>query len=235
MRRLLPTLFVAALGLAQVPHIAGRGEDRKAAITAQVLLDRSQMKTAIGQDPGENIVVVQVTLTPAAGEKVIVNRDDFLLRSDRSGDNSRPLEPAQIAGTSVMVVKSEGGSQGTGMAEQRRVPWGTSYPGGMPPGQIPSTLPTNQMPAGGGSATADTSTASATIDEKPVKSNPLLDALTAKVLSEGETEKPVTGLLYFQMGGKIRPKDLELVYRRAPPRISVRFIDPNAKKKGKNK
>jgi hypothetical protein len=51
------------------------------------------------------------------------------------------------------------------------------------------------------------------------------------VLKDGEIDHPVTGLLYFQIDGKVKPKQLELVYRKAPPRVSVRFVDPNAKKK----
>jgi hypothetical protein len=218
---------------AQTPPITGKGEDRKVAIEAVAYLDRDAMRAAVGIDPGENVVVVKVTLTPARDEPLRLNCDDFLLRSDRSGQSSRPLEAAQLAGTSVMVVKSEGGGQGVGTAEQRRVPWGTTYPGGMPTGRVPSTLPTNQGPAVG-NTTADTSTASATVEEKKKAGpNPLLDALQAHILTEGEFDKPVTGLLYFQMDGKIRPKDLELVYRRAPPRVSLRFVAPNTKKKGK--
>jgi hypothetical protein len=88
------------------------------------------------------------------------------------------------------------------------------------PGQSPNA----------GSATADTSEAQASIEDRNLKTNPLLDALKAKILPEGEIEKPVSGLLYFQMEGKLRPKDIELVYRKSPPRVSLRFIDQNKKK-----
>jgi hypothetical protein len=91
---------------------------------------------------------------------------------------------------------------------------------GLPmPGQSPNV----------GTATADTSEAQASIEERAVKKNPLLEALKAKAIPEGEIEKPLSGLLYFQMEGKLRPKDLELVYRKAPPRISVRFVDSKRK------
>jgi len=130
------------------------------------------------------------------------------------------------------VVKSVGGQQGRGMADQQRVPIGGypggGYPGGGYPGGVPSTIPMGAPM--GGSATADTSEASASIEDKNAgKPNPLLDALKAKVLQGGEIDHPVTGLLYFQIDGKVKPKQLELVYRKAPPRVSLRFKDPNKK------
>ena len=202
---------------------SGKGSDEKVSIQATAFLDHDRAVAALGQDPGPSIVVVAVTLTPAPGFKIDLNRDDFLLRSDRDGQKSRPLEPTQIAGTSVMVVKSVGGTQGTGMSQQRRVPIGV--PGTYPGGGMPPTISMPGETPVGGSATADTSEAQASIEERAVRSNPLLDALKAKVLAEGETEKPVSGLLYFQIEGKLRPKDIELVYRKGPPRVSVRFVE----------
>ena len=209
----------------------GTASDRKASIEAVAYIDREQMKAVLGQDPGESIVIVKVTFKPGEGEKINLMRDDFLLRSDRDGQKSRPMEPSQIAGTSVMVVSSRGGTQGTGMSEERRVPWGVpGIPGGSPTGAPPMGLPMPGQSPNVGVATADTSDAHASIEERAVKTNPLLDALKAKVLPEGELEKPVSGLLYFQMEGKLRPKDLELVYRHAPPRLSIRFVDSKKKK-----
>jgi hypothetical protein len=233
-KTILSVLAAGTVLLAQKPapkvELKGQGSDRKATVEAVAYLDREQMKALLGQDPGESIVLVQVTFTPAAGEKINLMRDDFLLRSDRDGQRSRPMEPSQIAGTSVMVVSSRGGTQGTGMSEERRVPWGVpGIPGGSPTGGPPRGLPMPGQSPNVGSATADTSEASASIEERSVKKNPLLDALKAKILPEGELDKPVTGLLYFQMEGKLRPKDLELVYRKAPPRISLRFVDPKKK------
>jgi len=48
-------------------------------------------------------------------------------------------------------------------------------------------------------------------------------------LPDGELDKPASGLLYFLIEGKLRAKDLELVYRKAPPRLSIRFKDPTKK------
>ena len=208
----------------------GTGGDEKVDISARAFLDKESAREALGKDLGEGYIVVEVTLTPKGGEKLNIDLDDFLLRSDKDGQHSRPLTPSQVAGGTVMVVKSVGGQQGRGMASQQRIPIG-GYPGGYPgqyPGGIPSTIPVGAPVAG--SATADTSEASASIEDKDKnKPNPLLDTLKAKALREGETDKPVTGLLYFQIDGKVKAKQLEFIYRKAPPRVSVRFKDPNKK------
>lgn len=212
---------------------AGEAADEKIGISARVFLDHDSTKQVVGEDPGAGYIVVEVTVTPRGDEKVSIDLDDFLLRSDKDGQHSRPLTPTQVAGNAVMVVKSVGGSQGRGMGQQNRVPYGYpgSYPGGYPTGGYPQTMPGMGSPTAG-SATADTSDAAASIEEKGKgKPNPLLDALKAKVLKDGEIAQPVTGLLYFQIDGKVKPKQLELVYRKSPPRVSVRFVDPNAKKK----
>jgi hypothetical protein len=209
---------------------SGTASDEKIEIAARAFLDRESMKEALGNDLGAGYLIVEVTVTPKGDEKLNLDLDDFLLRSDKDGQHSRPLTPSQVAGGAVMVVKSVGGQQGRGMADQRRIPIG-GYPGGYPgqyPGGAPSTVPMGSPV--GGSATADTSDASASIEEKDAgKPNPLLDALKAKVLQGGDIDHPVTGLLYFQIDGKVKPKQLELVYRKAPPRVSLRFKDPNKK------
>ena len=212
----------------------GEASDDKIGITAQAFLDRDSMKRAVGEYPGEGYIVVEVTVTPKGDEKISLDLDDFLLRSDKDGQHSRPLTPSQVAGNAVMVVKSVGGSQGRGMGQQNRVPIG-GYPGGGYPGSYPGGYPQTYPGMGSptmGNATADTSDAAASIEDKGKgKPNPLLDALKAKVLKDGAITQPVTGLLYFQIDGKVKPKQLELVYRKAPPRVSIRFVDPNAKKK----
>ena len=205
----------------------GSGKDEQITISARALLGRDTIKDELGYDIGAGYIVVEVTVTPAPGEKVSLDLDDFLVRSDKDGQHSRPLTPSQVAGSTVLVVKSVGGTQGRGMSEQRRVPIG-GYPGGGYPGGVGS-IPTNESP-NSGTATADTSSAAASIEERGGgKPNPLLDALKAKVLKDGEIDAPVKGLLYFQIDGRLKPKQLELVYRKAPPRVSVRFVDPNAK------
>lgn len=214
-----------------VPPILGSASDAKVSIDAIAYLDQGEMKKVLGEELGEGFLIVQVKFKPAPGETIQLSRDDFLIRSDRSGEVSRPLEAAQIAGTSVMVVGSQGGSQGTGMSEERRVPYGVpGVPGDRNPDGSPRSLPMPNQAPNVGSATADTSSASASIEERGKTNSPLLTALKAKILPDGEIDKEISGLLYFQIERRQRPKDIELIYRKSPPRVSIRFVDPNKKK-----
>lgn len=210
------------------PPITGEGQDQKIKIEAQVWLDRAEMKQATGVDPGEGFLIVKVKVSPGKGEVLNLNRDDFLLRSDRDGQRSRPLEPTQIAGSSVMVISSRAGSQGEVMSQRRRVPMGLPVPTGDPRGVPGQGLPMpNETPVVG-SATADTSEAQASFEDKK-GNNALLELLKQKQMQEGELKEPAEGLLYFQIEGKHKVKHLELVYRKAPPRVHLRFTEPKKK------
>lgn len=209
------------------PEWRGRAGDMEVSLEARLYFEREQIRQVLGHDPGPGIVVVEVTVTPVPGKVVELDPDDFLLRSDRDGQRSRPLDPAQIAGSAVMVISSRGGTQGTGMAEERRVPWGVpGIPGGSSTGGPPRGIPMPGQSPNVGTATADTSEAVASVEEnREKKSSPLLEALQARKLAAGRLEGPRTGLLYFLIEGKVRAKDLELVYRKAPPRLHIRFSD----------
>ena len=95
--------------------------------------------------------------------------------------------------------------------------------GGIPgTGSRPQQLPGNGGGIGnsGGTATGDSKVEVSTSD----KPNPLLAVLKEKVLPEKEITQPISGLLYFQMvGGKLKPKDLELHYKGPAGRLSLRF------------
>lgn len=236
MRNIFPIWILATAAMAQTGTSlpAGAAADNKMALEAKLYMTRDEAKKALGADPGPNIVVVEVTVTPKADDgKMYLDHDEFLLRSDRDGQRARPLMPAQLAGTSVMVIGSRGvTSGGPVMGGERRVPYG-GIPGvpGDPRGGPPPTLPHPQQ-GQMGSPTAGASEATISIEEQKAgrEQNLLLDALKEKLLPAGEIDKPVTGLLYFSFEGtKHRVKHFELVYRKAPPRIALRFEEPKKK------
>ena len=227
MTRIVSLLFVTALSFGATKPIAtGSASNGVAKIDARLLLDREAIKEVLGQDPGENVVVVELTVAPAQDKKLNVVLDDFLMRSDRDGQRCQPYAPSQIGGDTVLVVSSVGGQQGTGMTEQRRIPYGIPGIPGTGGGVGPS-LPGNQPPTGG-VATADTSEANASIDDKTGRTNdnPLLAALKAKILPEKEIQAQQKGLLYFIFEGKQKVKDFELLYKTSAGRLSVRFKEP---------
>jgi hypothetical protein len=176
-------------------------------ITATPLLDKDQLHQELGADVGPGIVVVKVQIRPVSDKPVKIDHDDFLLFSEKDGQRSQPYEPSQIAGTSSLIVTPTGTHSGHGAQPS----WGI---GGFGIG-------------GGGSAgssgpavATEAKVEGASTDDK---ANPLLALLKAKILPEKETTETVSGLLYFQIDGKVKTKDLEMRYKTPAGKLSIRF------------
>jgi hypothetical protein len=180
-------------------------------IVAKAYTDRQDIKRLLGAELESTIVVLEVRLVPKPGTKLSVIRDDFELRSDKNGQRSTPLAPSQIAGSSVLVIASTGGG---GFSTGGNGPvWGP--PTGGRPRRIGSDGATVGNSGGGSEATIQTG--------GKVKEDPTLALLEAKILPEREIAEPLSGLLYFFLEGKHKPKDVELFYRGAAGKLSLRF------------
>jgi len=188
-------------------------------ISATAILDKDQIRQELGSDLGGEIVVVRVTIRPVSDKPIQVSLDDFLLISGKDGQRAQPYSPSQIAGNSTLVVTPQGTRNGGLGANNNGPIWG-GIPG---TGSRPQQMPGNG--AGIGSTTAGTATVDSKVDvSNSDKPNPLLAVLKEKVLPEKEITQPTSGLLYFQMvGGKLKPKDLELHYKGPAGRLSLRF------------
>jgi len=168
------------------------------------MMDRDEIKQELGYDLGADIVVLHVTLHTVSDKPVQVSHDDFVLVSSKDGQRSEPYEPGQIAGADSLTVTP------TGMRKGGRNPgFGGLTIGGM----------------GGGMGTGKTTQTpdvkvQAQHDDTP---NPLLAVLTEKILPEKEITDTISGLLYFQMVGKLKPKDLELHYKGPAGKMALRF------------
>src|SRR5262249_37773397 len=128
--------------------------------------------------------------------------DDFLLVSGKDGQRAEPYSPSQIAGSDVLVVTRQEGKKGGGLG----IGLGPLMGGG-----------------GGSSPGTATNTETQVAKSDPGKANPLLAVLKDKVLPEKEISDPISGLLYFQIVGKVKPKDLELHYKGPAGRLALRF------------
>ena len=163
------------------------------------------------------IVVVQVTVRPLGDDPVKIWLDDFTLLSDKDGQRAMPFQPSQIAGAGAIIVKNAAtGKSSTTVMNQGA--GGTIM--GMPTG--------GPMMGNGASATP-----SAEIEVKDAQDNtdsPLLLALRQKVLPEKAVTEPVTGLLYFQIEGKVKPKNLELFYKTRSGKLGLRFVPEKGEK-----
>jgi hypothetical protein len=199
-----------AYGIAIFLAAAAQGADKKlpieqasnemVSISATAMLDKDQIRQELGSELGDDMIVVRVVFRPVSDKPVRIDRDDFLLISDKDGQRSQPFAPSQIAGSTALVVTPQ-------TAKNSRSNTGVSL-GGFGIGRSPGTAPP-----------ADSKVET----KKSDKEDPLLAVLTAKVLPEKETTEEVTGLLYFQLTGKLKPKDLELHYKGPSGRLALRF------------
>jgi hypothetical protein len=195
---LLPALLLNAAKKKEPGH--GRGENEDLTITATLYTEPDQIKELIGSDLGGYYIVVDLKAEPKYGKDVTLRRDDFVLRTDKDGEKSEPFVGSQIAGNEALVVTEEG-------AQTRKT---RGFSG--------ITLGGGAIGAGGNDDGGQRKTAIKT----DATTNPLKKVLNEKMLPEGKTDKPVTGLLYFPLQ-KQKMKDLKLLYGGPENRISIRF------------
>lgn len=208
--------FAVCLAAEKKLPVAKAGNS-KLQITATLYHEKDSIKDELGSDLGGYFKVIRVELTPTGDTPLRVDRDDFLLRSFKDGQKSGAFEPSQIAGRGALVVSTT--SSGGGIVAEDRGPiWG-GIPG---TGGRPRRIGGVEPPAVGNSAgqTEAVATAKTGAGEKE---NPLLAVLKEKVLPEKEISEPLSGLLYFSLEGKHKPKDLELHYLGPAGKIVLKF------------
>jgi hypothetical protein len=202
---LASVLFVS--GAAKKTTATARGENDDVILNVTIYLDAAAVKEALGDDLGGHYIVAQVKVEPRYTKEITIDRDDFILRTDKDGDRTKPMAPSQIAGGGGLVLTRTDGPGGQG-AERSR---GWSIGGmGMGGGGV-----------GGGGGPENTGV-KASAEKGGEKETPLKKMLDAKVLPEKKVEEPVTGFLYFPMENQ-KMKDLELLYGGKENRIRMRF------------
>ena len=186
-------------------------EDASVAIKATVFTEKEDIKSLIGSDLDGYYVVVKVEVEPKSTIKIY--RDDFLLRTDRDGEKSTSFSASQIAGKGALVVTQTYGG-GAIASESPGPAWGGI---GGPPGRLGNP---DQGVMGNSASVASNQIQ---MDEGGKNANPLKAVLEEHILKEGETGKPVSGLLYFPMEPKQKSKQLELRYTGGKSKIIIRF------------
>lgn len=89
----------------------GQVEDDTVSIAA-TLLNADQLRQAVGSDFGNNYTVLDVRVTPKGGMPYVLTLDDFILRSESSGEHSGPfLSAGQIGGEGALVVTQTYGNR----------------------------------------------------------------------------------------------------------------------------
>jgi hypothetical protein len=208
--RLLAIFLGSALlvsGAAKKTTATARGENDDVILNVTIYIDSASVKEALGDDLGGHYIVAQVKVEPKYTKEITIDRDDFILRTDKDGDRTKPMAPSQIAGRGSLVLTGTQGPGGLGAERSRG--WSMGGPIGMGGGGIG---------AGGG---ADTSGVNATMENSD-KESPLRKLLDAMVLPERKIEVPVTGFLFFPMEYQ-KIKDLEMLYGGKENRDRMRF------------
>jgi len=201
MRRIIAlALAVCGAALAGEKRLASGQNGNEAVMVSADVLDSDHLKQIFGTDFENGFVVLEVTLTPRGGKPFEVHLDEFLLRSEQTGEHSAALAPSQIAGTGTLVVH-QGGEQRskTGISGG----FGGIFMGGdaMGPG------------------VADPGKAEIKNGEKK---DPLLDVLKRKMLPEKPVEDTVTGLMFFPLE-KEKPKNLNLTVTTPAGKLRMKF------------
>jgi hypothetical protein len=174
-------------------------------ISAAPPLTKDEIKQELGSDLADDIIVVRLTARPLTDKPVQLNLDDFLLISSKDGQRSGPFAPGQLAGSETLAVTDNGVRRGLG-DHHPTIGFGL---GGIGGGSSPGTAgpaPDTKMQ-----------------ESRDAKENPLLAAIRAKILPEKQITDPVTGLLFFQISGKVKTKDLELRYKGPTGTMALRF------------
>jgi hypothetical protein len=183
-----------------------RGENQDLTLDVTVYLDGDAIKEVLGDDLGGHFIVAKVVVEPKYGKEIAIDRDDFMLRTDKDGDRSKPMAPSQIAGRGALVITSTRGPSGEGAEPTRGWSMGGIGIGG----------------GGAGTGGADPKSVKATMEKGSDTESPLKKILDGKVLPEKKTTQPLEGLLFFPLE-KQRLKDLELIYGGRENRIGLRF------------
>ena len=213
--RLSLAALLAALLLSAAKKTSGtnHGENEDVVVTATIYTDPADIKNLLGDDLGGHYIVADVKVEPKYGKEIAVDRDDFILRTDKDGERDRPYEGSQIAGRTALVVgKTKAAPTQDSQPDYRDVP--------VPIGG-PLMYPGAGVGVGGNGGAVDANKAAVKKDSSDAP-NPLEKLLDEKILPDGKTAKAVTGLLYFPME-KQKLKDLELLYGPKETRISLRF------------
>jgi hypothetical protein len=203
---LLFLALCATLSAAKKPQPIedGVGSNTDASIRATVYADPANIQELLGNDLGGHYIVVKIDLSP--NKQFTIDRDNFMLRTDKDGERAHPYEATQIAGDGALVVTTDEDLNKDKKKGSSGIMLGGMGGGmGSSPGMVGSPKPV-----------------SATMKESTGEKNPLLKTLEARILPQKEVDQPTSGLLYFPME-KQKVKDLELIVTTPAGKLNIRF------------
>ena len=222
--RLMACLCVLSLSLSagsKKDTPIGTAGDEWVEMKADIYLALDEVHTAVGADVPPGIVVVKVSIKPRGNETLRLNNDDFQLLSYKDGQKSAPYTPTQIAGgTTIQLKKATTSTIGIGSVSNGPT-WGGL--GGSRPRELPGNGGGVGNSGGVDSTTVEAGKVEESKDSKDKKESKLLVALKEKQLKEGQIKDWESGLLYFPLEGKQKPKDLVLIFKSPAGRLVLAF------------
>jgi hypothetical protein len=199
-------MFAAMANAAEKKPLPNQAGNDDIDLAGTVMLERQEVQQALGGDLGQGYVIVHIKVTPKADAGLRVSPDDFTLLSRKDGERSPALEPSQIGGKGALIVRPAAEQPGGDGTRTNGPIWGG----------VTIRAGANKKASGLGDAPEPK------IDNS-IEESPLLGTLKQKMLPETETKKPVEGLLYFIMNGKLKPKDVSLIYKGPAGKLVMEF------------
>ena len=216
---MLPRLLACsalALALAAAPKppskvATAKGENKEVALTVTLYLDPADVERLVGDNLDKHFILAEVQFEPRGGKEVLIDRDDFVLRTDSNGAHTTPFAPSQIAGGSPIILREV--DEGQAKAAASAGPFG--FPGRK---RTDANEKSKDSKKGKAAESAKSETAVRPAD----KEKALEQALKDKELPQKKTSQPVSGLLYFGME-KQKMKDISVTYGPKDDLITLRF------------
>jgi hypothetical protein len=181
------------------------GDNDSINVTATLFLKPDEVIQEIGANPGSDVVVLHVRVTPKVDKPVSISPDDFILLAHDDGERNQPYDPSEIAGKGVLIIKEQK-QDSVGVDPVRPTIAGIAIGG----------LGNKKKPA-------DDSKTPTGMNDKDTGNNDLLTKLKAKELATQDIQKPVEGLLYFKLTGKHKLKNMAVLYRGPSGEINMEF------------
>jgi hypothetical protein len=153
--RILALLTVTtALVSAADKRIVGTamGENQDLILHVTLYMDPASVNEVVGTDLGGHFFVADVKVEPKYGKEIAIDRDDFVLRTDKNGEKTTPFAPSEIAGRGALVVKQQriGGNEGSilygGVAPNVNGPAVFKDGSGTPGSELEKTLEAKVLP-----------------------------------------------------------------------------------------
>ena len=196
-----------------------------AQISVRLVRDANDLVSLLGSDLERDYVLAEVKVRPLYNSKVVLTREDFIMRSRRNNERSSAMSPEEIAGGAVLVMGSRRVSTGSpGVYSQENDP---VIVGGTPgTGTRPRTLGGQGQSFGN----AQKGGQELTLNAEERETTSLLERLQQHELPIGETRDAVRGYLYFQVPPKHKLKHYQFTYDGNVGEFSVSFLRKKAKR-----